>query len=68
VKQSESNGARDTQRLHPAVGVVCPCCGSRIGNPCVSTVRLCGVGEIGTPIEGVHAERIAEALARSVTA
>jgi hypothetical protein len=49
-------------RLHPAAGVVCPGCGARIGKPCVSTVPFCGVGAIGTPIEGVHAERIAAAL------
>jgi hypothetical protein len=49
------------QRIHPSVGVVCPGCGSRIGKPCVSTVRAFGVGTIGTPIEGVHAERIAAA-------
>jgi hypothetical protein len=29
-------------------------------------VALCGVGTIGLPIEGVHAERIAEALERGV--
>lgn len=52
-------------RLHPAVGVVCPCCGSRIGKPCVSTVRAFGVGTIGTPIEGVHVERIAAARERA---
>ena len=48
-------------RLPPAAGVVCPCCGARIGKPCVSTVRAFGVGTIGTPIDGVHAERIASA-------
>ena len=48
-------------RLHRAVGVVCPGCGARIGKPCVSTVRSFGVGMIGTPIEGVHSERIAAA-------
>jgi hypothetical protein len=53
-------------RLHPAVGVVCPNCGSRIGKPCVSTVPLCGVGTVGSPIEGVHAERIAAAMEASV--
>jgi hypothetical protein len=51
-------------RLHPAAGVVCPGCGSRSGKPCVSTVRAFGVGTIGTPIEGVHAERIAAARER----
>ena len=56
--------ARDddrTLRLHPAVGVVCPGCGARIGKSCVSTVRAFGVGTVGTPIEGVHVERIAAA-------
>jgi hypothetical protein len=59
---------RDTGRetAHPALGVVCPGCGARIGKPCVSTVPTFGAGVIGTPIEGVHAERIAEARARSV--
>ena len=53
-------------RLHPAVGVVCPGCGSRIGKPCVSTVRAFGVGTVGTPIEGVHVERIAAAREQGV--
>jgi hypothetical protein len=53
-------------RLHPAAGVVCPSCGARIGKPCVSTVPFCGVGSIGTPIEGVHAERIAAAHEQGV--
>ena len=49
------------RRHHPAVGVVCPGCGARIGKPCVATVRAFGVGTIGTPIEGVHVERISAA-------
>ena len=53
-------------RSHPAVGVVCPGCGARIGKPCVSTVRAFGVGTIGTPIEGVHVERIAAAREQGV--
>ena len=53
-------------RLHPAVGVVCPGCGARIGKPCVSTVPALGVGVVGTPIEGVHAERIAAAHEQGV--
>jgi len=53
-------------RLHPAAGVVCPGCGARIGKPCVATVRAFGVGTIGTPIEGVHAERIAAAREQGV--
>jgi len=53
-----SDGA---SRFHPAVGVVCPGCGSRVGKPCVSTVPTLGVGAVGTPIEGVHAERVAAA-------
>jgi hypothetical protein len=48
-------------RLPAAAGVVCPACGARIGKSCVSTVPFCGVGVVGTPIEGVHAERIAAA-------
>lgn len=48
-------------RLHPAVGVVCPGCGARIGKPCVSTVPTLGVGTVGATLEGVHAERIAAA-------
>jgi len=60
VGASRSRAGDDdrTLRLHPAVGVVCPGCGARIGKPCVSTVRAFGVGTIGTPIEGVHVERI----------
>lgn len=49
------------RRHHPAVGVVCPGCGARIGKPCTATVRAFGVGTIGTPIEGVHVERVAAA-------
>ena len=60
MKHSEQATDR-VLRLHPAVGVVCPGCGARIGKPCVSTVPAYGVGTIGTPIEGVHAERIAAA-------
>jgi hypothetical protein len=61
-------GARDDRvlRLHPAAGVVCPGCGSRIGKPCVSVVRTLGVGVVGVPIEGVHAERIAAARERGI--
>jgi hypothetical protein len=47
--------------LHPAVGVVCPGCGARIGKPCVSTVPTLGVGAVGVAIEGVHVERVAAA-------
>jgi len=53
-------------RLHPAVGAVCPGCGARVGKPCVSTVRAFGVGTVGTPIEGVHVERIAAAREQGV--
>lgn len=48
-------------QLPPAGGVVSPGCGARIGKPCVSTVPTLGVGMVGTPIEGVHAERVAAA-------
>lgn len=56
-------GARDdcTLRLHPAAGAVCPCCGARVGKSCVSVVPTLGVGAVGVPIEGIHAERIAAA-------
>ena len=47
--------------LYPAVGVVCPGCGARIGKPCVSTVPTLGVGVVGVAIEGVHVERVAAA-------
>jgi hypothetical protein len=40
---------------------VCPGCGARVGKPCVSTVPALGVGAVGAPIEGVHAERVAAA-------
>lgn len=46
---------------HPALGVVCPGCGARVGKPCVSTVPTFGFGTVGTPIDGVHAERHAAA-------
>jgi len=55
-----------TQQLHPALGTVCPGCGARIGKPCVSMVRTLGVGAVGVPIEGVHAERIAAAREEGV--
>jgi hypothetical protein len=74
LEQSESNGGASdraraartraddrARRLHPAAGVVCPGCGARIGKPCVATVPAFGVGTIGTPIEGVHSERIGAA-------
>jgi len=60
VKHSEQATDR-VLRLHPAVAVVCPGCGARIAKPCVSTVRTLGIGAVGVPIEGVHAERIAAA-------
>jgi hypothetical protein len=46
---------------YPAVGVVCRGCGARVGKPCVSTVPTLGVGAVGVPIDGVHAERVAAA-------
>lgn len=55
-------------RLHNAAGVVCPRCGARIGKSCVSTVPAFGAGSIGTPIEGVHAERIAAAREQALRA
>ena len=55
-----------TAHLHPAAGVVCPGCGARVGKPCVSTVPLCGVGSVGSPIDGIHSERIAAALERGL--
>ena len=58
---ARTNAHDNALRLPPAAGVVCPGCGARIGKPCVSTVRSFGVGMVGTPIEGVHAERIAAA-------
>jgi len=59
--RARANSADRVLRLHPAAGVVCPRCGSRIGRSCVATVPAFGVGSVGTPIEGVHAERIASA-------
>ena len=60
-------GARiEVERLHPAVGAVCPSCGARIGKPCVSTIPTFGVGAVGVPIEGVHAERVAAAREQGV--
>jgi hypothetical protein len=58
---SRATGDDRALRLHPAVGVVCPGCGARIGKSCVSTVPAFGAGTIGTPIEGVHVERITAA-------
>ena len=63
---SRARGDDRAQRLHPAAGVVCPSCGARIGKSCVSTVRAFGVGTVGTPIEGVHSERIAAAREQGV--
>lgn len=53
--------AKLSEAAHPAMGVTCPSCGSRIGKPCVSTVPFCGAETVGTAIEGVHAERVAAA-------
>lgn len=69
MKYSPSRAKNDDDRslrLHPAVGAVCPGCGARVGKPCVSTVRTFGVGTVGTPIEGVHVERIAAAREQGV--
>lgn len=53
---------RDSREAgHPALGAVCPGCGARVGKPCVATVPALGVGAVGAPIEGVHAERVAAA-------
>ena len=62
-RSHNARSSRDDRdlRQHPAVGVVCHGCGARIGRPCVSTVRAFGVGTVGSPIEGVHTERIAAA-------
>lgn len=51
---------------HPALSVVCPGCGARVGKPCVSTVPTLGVGSIGVPIAGVHVERVASAREEGV--
>jgi hypothetical protein len=66
VKLSPEQAADRVLRLHPAVAVVCPRCGSRTGKQCVTTVPSHGVGVVGTPIDGVHAERIAAAREASV--
>jgi hypothetical protein len=58
---------RAQQRLPAAAGTVCPRCGARVGKPCVATVPYLGVGSIGMPIEGVHAERVAEAREQGAT-
>lgn len=47
--------------FHPALGVTCPGCGARVRKPCVAMVPFCGVGVVGSPIDGVHAERVAAA-------
>ncbi len=52
--------------LYPAIGVVCPGCGARVGKPCVSTVPTLGVGAVGVPIDGVHTERVAVARENGV--
>lgn len=54
------------EAAHPALGVVCPGCGARVGKSCVATVPFCGAGATGTPIEGVHAERVAAAREEGV--
>jgi hypothetical protein len=61
VSFSLRQGRDSREAGHPALGVVCPGCGARVGKPCVSTIPTLGVGAIGAPIEGVHAERIASA-------
>lgn len=64
--RSRTSDSDRTLRLHPAVGVVCPGCGARVGKSCVSTVPTLGVGAVAVPIEGVHAERIAAAREQGV--
>jgi hypothetical protein len=54
-------------RLNPVLGVVCSCCGARVGKPCVSTVPTLGVGATGVEIDGVHAERVSAAREAGVT-
>ena len=46
---------------HPAENAVCPGCGAGTGFPCISMVPSFGIGVVGVPIEGIHAERIAAA-------
>ena len=59
-------GARMSRNArHPAVGAVCPGCGARIGKSCVATVPSFDVA-VGTPIEGVHVERIAAAREKGI--
>lgn len=53
-------------RFRPLLGVVCPGCGARVGKPCVARVPFAGAGSVGTPIEGVHAERVAAAREQGV--
>lgn len=62
LKQERGTG----HEVQPALGVVCPGCGARVGKPCVSTVPAFGVGSVGAPIEGVHAERFAVAREEGV--
>lgn len=67
VRVSFSLRQRDGREAgHPALGVVCPGCGARVGKACVSTVPALGVGAVGAPIEGVHAERVAAAREEGV--
>jgi hypothetical protein len=66
VKRNEAHMEDRAFRLPPAGGVVCPNCGARIGKPCVSTIPALGFGRVGTPIEGVHAERVAAAREQGI--
>ena len=66
MKLSSEQKSEGMFSRHPAVGTVCSECGARVGKPCVSTVRALGFGVIGTPIEGVHAARVASALEEGV--
>lgn len=61
MKFASKEVGSDRDAGHPALGVTCPGCGSRVGKKCVATVGMCGTGAVGVQIEGIHAERIAAA-------
>lgn len=61
VARPDAHTADRAYRLPPAAGAVCTRCGARVGKRCVSTIPTLGVGMVGAPIEGVHAERVAAA-------
>ena len=49
---------------HPAEKCSCSNCGAPAGSPCRSVIPFAGRGMVGARLTGMHAERLATALAK----